>query len=129
MAFELPESLFTGIKSLDDDHRELIAGINAIADAERAADKSALVSRLTAFKEHLAQHFHSEEAQLKTLNYPKLGSHSRHHSEIVVAIERLIRDVQNCAPVERVAHTCFHEVVSAVLLRDMQFINWLADQR
>lgn len=129
LAFELPESLVTGVKSLDDDHRELVAGINAIAEAEQAADQSALLDRLTAFKEQLVEHFQSEEAYLESLNYPQLAAHSQHHSEIMVAIERLIRDVQNGDPVERVAHTCFHEVVSAVLLRDMQFLNWLADQR
>jgi hemerythrin len=82
---------------------------------------------LTEFKAHLSEHFQYEESHLRAVGYPKLSAHAKHHAEMIVVLDRLIGDVQNGEPTDGVAYICFHELVSAILLRDMQFINWLAD--
>jgi hemerythrin-like metal-binding protein len=128
MAFELTASFLTGIDHLDGEHRELMARINSIADLERSRDTAALIRALLEFRADLTRHFEGEEAHLKDLSYPKLSSHAKHHAEIIVALERLTRGVEIDEPIEAgVANVCFHELISAVLLNDMQFINWLAD--
>jgi len=128
MSFELSESYLTGVRHLDDDHRELVARINAIDELERAKNNTALVGALLEFKKHFVEHFRREEADLKRVKYPKLNSHTKHHAETIVALERLIRSVE-CGEqnADSVAGRCFHELIAAVILQDMQFLNWLAD--
>lgn len=129
MKFELRESMRTGIEQIDADHWELIACVNSIAGLGESADTAALVAALARFRTDLATHFQSEETHMGAVNYPKLGSHAKHHAETIEALDRLIRDVQTGAPTEGgVAHICYHELISVVLLRDMQFINWMADR-
>lgn len=130
MAFELNHTLRTGIADLDADHLHLVEHVNAIADAEKAGSIDALLARIAAFKNDLAEHFRGEEEHLRAVHYPKTGAHARHHAEIIVALDRLMRDVETGAVTAgEIAATCYHELISTVLLRDMQFVNWLADQQ
>ena len=128
MPFVLPASLVRGIEKLDEDHRHLVGRVNAIAEAERNADQPALLNGLGAFKADLAEHFAAEESYLRAVNYPKQGAHATHHAEVIVALDRLVRDLKNGDRTDGIAHTCFNEQVTAVLLRDMQFLNRLADR-
>lgn len=130
MKFKFMESLRTGIKTLDDDHRDLIGRVNLIAELEQPADTAALIDALSEFKADLVRHFQSEEAHLRAVNYPRLDSHARHHAETILALDRLMRDVENSEPIEGgAAYVCYHELVVVVLQRDMQFINWAADRQ
>jgi len=128
MPFVLPTSLLTGIDKLDEDHRQLVGRVNAIAEAERNANQPALLEGLGAFRADLEEHFEAEEAHLRAVNYPKQSAHATHHAEVIVALDRLVRDLRSGDRTDGVAHTCFNELVTAVLLRDMQFLNWLADR-
>ncbi|MCF8468804.1 MAG: hemerythrin family protein, partial [Sneathiella sp.] len=129
MRFEFTESVRTGIGHLDDDHRNLISRINSIAELERFADTTAIIDALSEFKADLAKHFQSEEAYLKAVDYPKFSHHATHHEETINALDRLMREVQDGEPIEgAVADICYHELISVVLRRDLEFINWLADR-
>jgi hemerythrin-like metal-binding protein len=128
--FDLPSSFLTGIEHLDGEHRELIGRINSVAELERSGETALLLGALANFMADLAEHFASEETHLKDMNYPKLSSHNKHHAETIVALERLIRDMKNGEPIERgVAHICFHELISAVLMTDMEFVSWLVESK
>lgn len=129
MSYVLPSSLLTGIADLDEDHRQLIACVNVIAAAERQADHAALLDGLAAFKADLVGHFEAEERHLQAVDYPRHSAHATHHAEVIVALDRLARGLKTGDRTEGIAHTCFHELVTAVLLRDIQFLNWLADRR
>lgn len=130
MAYKLNDNLRTGVAYLDEDHDDLVENVNGIADAEKAGSFEALLRRLAAFKNDLAEHFRDEENLLRELRYPKAAAHSRHHAEVIFALDRLICDVEAGAAVTgEIAATCYHELVSTVLLRDMEFVNWLADQQ
>lgn len=128
MPFQFSESLRTGIEALDADHRALIDDINRIEAAEQNLDAPALMKMMSEFRASLAGHFREEENQLRSVGYPRRDAHSRHHAETLVTLDRLIRDMEAGQPIDGgVANACFHEVVSAVLLQDMRFLNWLAD--
>jgi len=127
--FKFTESVRTGIKHLDDDHLNLISRINSVAELEPFADTVAIINALSEFRTDLAKHFQSEEAHLKAVDYPKLAYHARHHEETINALDQLMRDIENGEPIEgTVADICYHELISTVLRRDMEFINWLADR-
>ena len=129
MRFNFTESIQTGNRRLDEEHRNLISRINSIAELEQFSDSMGIISALSEFKADLAQHFQSEEAHLKAVGYPKFSFHARHHEETINALDRLIRDIQNGEPIEGVvADICYHELISTVLRRDMEFVNWMADR-
>jgi len=130
VTFKFLDAFETEIDPLDDEHRSLVATINAIAEIEERADAAALEAALSAFLAELAAHFRGEEAHLQAAGSPYLAAHALHHADIVAALERLIAEVRNGTPVAGgVAHVCYHQLVSAVLRMDMDFVNWLADRR
>lgn len=129
MKFKFSESIQTGIKHLDDDHRNLISHINSIAELEPFTDTKAIIDALSKFKADLSKHFQSERTYLKAVDYPKLNFHTKHHEETINAFDQLMRDIQEGKPLEgRVADICYHELITVVLRRDLEFINWLADR-
>lgn len=129
MKFEFTVSLQTGIDHLDEDHRDLISRINSIAELEQTSDATAIIGALLSFRDDLTKHFRSEETHLKAVVYPKYSFHARHHEETLIALDRLINDIRSGELIEgTVADICYHELVSTVLRRDMEFINWLADR-
>ncbi len=122
--------MLTGIKAIDDDHRDLIAQVNAIAELERVADKAALSAALADFKADLARHFEMEITHLRTERFPEVDAHAKHHDEMLAALDRLIHDIAagGKSAGGEVARSCYHELVTVVLMKDMQFVNWLADR-
>jgi len=128
VVFELTESLHTGIGHVDDEHRSLISRINSIGALERSADMEALIGALAAFKADLAEHFENEEVYLKEVNYPELRSHAKHHAETIVVLDRLIRNHRDGGSIDGgAANACYHQLITVLLRKDMQFANWLAD--
>ena len=130
MSFKLLEGAQTGIEHLDAEHSNLVSNINTIADSERSPDTAATIDALSQFKANLWAHFQNEEAELKARDYPEFSDHARHHADTIDALDGLIRDVQDGAALEEPASSyCYHELMSTVLRRDMEFINWLADRQ
>lgn len=129
MSFKLLESAHTGIEHLDAEHQNLISGINAIARSERSANTARAIDALSQFKMDLIAHFQNEEAELERVNYPEFSNHARHHADIIDALDRLACEIEDGkSGKEAVSSYCYHELMSTVLRRDMEFINWLADR-
>lgn len=126
--FQLSESFRTGLDRLDEEHRALIDRINEVAEAERAGG-AGLLPALRDFRDELCRHFRDEEAELEAAGYPDRRAHAEHHAQSLVALDGLIARIEGQPRRDGgVAATCFHELISAVLLRDMEFVNWLADR-
>lgn len=126
-SFDLPESFLTDIAQLDDEHRALMAHINSVAELERGGDKNGMLASLAHFMADLAEHFRREEGLFGTLGYPKLVEHAKHHTETMSALDGLARDIQEGELANsRAAHTCLHELLSAIIRIDKEFTNWLS---
>jgi hemerythrin len=127
MPFDLPNSFLTGIERIDSDHKALVARINSVAAHEQSKDRNRLLAALAHFMADLADHFHWEEQMLKEMNYPQLESHTKHHAEAILALDRLIRSAESGTPFSpSVAHVCFDRLIAAVLMTDMEFANWFS---
>ncbi len=127
--FRITESLRTGVPALDNDHEQLIEHINAMAELEDSAGSEEMLEALERFHAHLVRHFQAEESNLREVAYPRIEAHLKHHADILKALDRLMDDIRRNEPIEgSAAQICYHELVSAVLFRDMQFVNWLADR-
>lgn len=129
MTFNLPDSLRTGFPEIDEDHEVLISRLNMIDRAERSGDPEKLLARLHDLRAELVGHFHTEEAILREAGYPEANGHAEHHAEIIASLENLIRDFRAGQVRGGIAETCFRDLVSVLLTRDMEFHSWLADRR
>lgn len=128
--FALTEAMLTGLPQLDGEHQDLVLCINRLEDAERNGDLAEVLRLLAVFKSGLADHFDREEAYLGLIRFPRMDNHAKHHAETIVALERIIEDVRaGMRALGDVAAHCFNELLQAVLLMDMQVINWRADRQ
>jgi hemerythrin-like metal-binding protein len=83
------EMLATGHAVLDEDHRQLVALVNQLADRvvnhKGAQDYLALLGELVA---HTRAHFSREERLMAGCDYPDAGAHKSEH-------ERLLQDAND----------------------------------
>lgn len=89
------DSLSVGIKSIDEQHRQLLEITNALFTAclegEDAAREFFIKSARKA-AEYVQSHFRAEEALLEKAGYPGLGEHRAEHEKFV---KELIAQVRN----------------------------------
>jgi len=90
MSFEWSESLSTGIKEIDDQHKELIARINQLLDAcTGKQDKEAVAGYLSFLREYVAYHFAAEERDMTQYKYPGLIAHEAEHEHFKQRVNQL----------------------------------------
>ncbi|WP_374312885.1 bacteriohemerythrin [Dongia sp.] len=126
-SFVLLPSMRTGVDSLDAEHQDLVSAINRIGVAEQDGDQGALLVSLHAFRSELADHFANEEHYLRMLKYPESDAHVRHHSNVIIALDSL-RENLGITPAG-IAARCYTELLTAVVTKDMEFLNWLDAKR
>lgn len=128
--YSLTPSMQTGIAQLDAEHQDLVMAINRIEEAERHGATPGVIMQLREFKEHLTEHFDSEERYLRMLHYPDADAHAKHHAETVTALDRMLQSVLDGEiEIGEIARECFHELLGTVITVDMRFLNWHAEHK
>ncbi|MDP3426148.1 MAG: bacteriohemerythrin [Humidesulfovibrio sp.] len=93
--FQWNDSLLTGIKTIDDQHRQLVDMVNALHDSVEEVGQHCpapdLVARLKAYA---AEHFHVEEGYMQAFAYPEYEAHLKEHQTFVDAVQTF---EDNCA--------------------------------
>ncbi len=79
--FELKESYLLGVQNMDDEHKELVIRINALADALGNRNNTSLAFQSLA--EFTAQHFNHEEKYMASISYPDLENHKKIHAKLL----------------------------------------------
>jgi hemerythrin len=88
---EWNDKLSVGVDMIDGDHKRLVAMVNELHDAVRAArGKDVMGKVLDGLIEYTKTHFGREEAEMKKFNYPKAADHLREHA----ALAKQVIDVQ-----------------------------------
>jgi hemerythrin-like metal-binding protein len=127
--YALTEAMLTGVARLDSEHQDLVAVINRIDAAELTGDASEVLLQLTAFKDGLVHHFRSEEDYLDMAAYPRKHAHESHHTGTIKALDAMMDKVRSDpGSLGKIAVNCFTELLRNVLLMDMEFLNWRAEQ-
>jgi|TARA_Y100000310_G_scaffold286289_1_gene310321 hemerythrin len=81
---EWSESFSVGVKTLDDQHKTLIAMINALIDASDGEDASDVLSAsIASMIEYAATHFDEEERLMLEYDYPDYETQRRQHGEFI----------------------------------------------
>ncbi len=90
-AYIFSDEYLTGIKLIDDEHRQLFALVNevhALVNDDLIFDKYDEIMRiLTELKNYTEMHFQDEESYMEKINYPDLDAQRRAHNTF---IERLV---------------------------------------
>lgn len=88
--FEWTDTLLVGIKDIDEQHRQLVAMINALHDAVaqqgQHCPQPELVARL---KTYAAEHFHIEEGYMQAFADPGFAAHAEQHEGFCAAVNSL----------------------------------------
>lgn len=90
MVIEFDDSLITGNKTIDEQHKELIKKIsNLVASCEQGDGKIKAVKMLDYLEEYTDFHFTAEEELQKNANYPNYEAHHAKHEEFKQTIKEL----------------------------------------
>jgi methyl-accepting chemotaxis protein len=90
------ESMRTGIKTIDDQHKELFTAVNNfIADAEKGVGKANLKKAVDFLNEYTATHFSDEEQIQRRYGYPDYENHRRIHEKFKQTAQELAGKLQN----------------------------------
>ena len=90
MKVEFDESLVTGNTMIDNQHKELIAKIDALLTCcEQGGGKVQAIKMLDYLENYTEFHFTEEEKLQKEVSYPALEGHRQKHEEFKKAVEVL----------------------------------------
>jgi hemerythrin len=85
----MEEDRLTGVKLIDEEHRELAESINSVYEAVLLVNKNLILLRLKGLLELLKTHFADEERLMKETRYPGYISHKLEHDRFFAQIEGL----------------------------------------
>ncbi len=90
MKVEFDDSLITGNTMIDNQHKELIAKIDALLICcEQGGGKVQAIKMLDYLENYTEFHFTEEEKLQKEVSYPALEGHRQKHEEFKKAVEVL----------------------------------------
>jgi hemerythrin-like metal-binding protein len=84
------EEMSVGIDELDEDHKQLIAIINRLAENRGKASRVGVVRQcLLALRRYAELHFAREERVMRACDYPMLSGHSATHKAFVARVREV----------------------------------------
>jgi hemerythrin-like metal-binding protein len=93
--FQWNDSLLTGIKTIDEQHRLLVDMVNDLHDAVQQSGQHCPAPELVArLKAYAAEHFHVEEGYMQAFAYPGFEAHLKEHQSFADAVQTF---EDNCA--------------------------------
>lgn len=115
MAIEWKTDLETGLKVIDDQHRELFCRFNKLLAACKAGKGRDEVMKVLLFlNDYIRSHFSEEETLQRQFNYPGYPAHQALHCGFIKTVEELERQFKD----EGVN-------VSLVIQTNQMMVNWL----
>lgn len=89
-----------GVKTIDDQHRELFDRVGAFVETVRKpvewSEKVDAVNETLAFmKDYVVSHFRDEEAYQREVGYPGRAGHARIHQEMVAYVAAVSEEFEN----------------------------------
>lgn len=90
MYLELEDSLLTGNKEIDEQHREWIDRINKLTQScEKGSGKLEAIKMLDYMADYSEIHFNAEEKLQEEAGYPGIEEHKKKHAEFKQAVKEL----------------------------------------
>jgi len=126
------EEFITGIKSVDDQHRQLVDLVNKFEDASRRGKGSRIMSEiLNDLVGYTQEHFAHEEKIMEECGFPGLKQHKANHRQLLQKIERFQFefDTEKRRVTADVRELLLYWVRSHILQDDMAYAQHLEQSR
>ncbi|MFC1747636.1 hemerythrin family protein [Pseudomonadota bacterium] len=81
--FKWDSDLDVGVEKLNDQHKELIARMELVYEADQTGVKDDVISAVQHLMESVIIHFKDEEEYLASINYPTLDAHKKIHKNLI----------------------------------------------
>lgn len=88
------DRLLVGHGAIDRSHRDFVAVVNAL----RTCGEDQAQVCLERVQEHLGQHFETEEALMRSTNFPATDCHVEEHDKVVKAVSQVL-ELRRCGSV------------------------------
>ena len=127
MRYQFTSDCMTGIKEIDDEHRQLFESVNEVFDElEKEGDESQKIMKLLVaeLKDYAAEHFAHEEAYMEKTGDPELESQRSEHRYFTEKVNAISFDdltpenAKKQLPelMEFIAHWLYHHILSSDVL-------------
>lgn len=101
---ELPAELYTGIKDIDAQHRELFSRANAVLFPESGRlEVKDILDSLAFLIKYVDRHFYDEERLMQAYDYPRLESHQKQHQRLRQDVGELYRRAKRTNSIQDLA--------------------------
>lgn len=95
MAIEWTQNLSVGVESIDQQHKTLFDKANELFEAGKNNKTKEFIAELLEFLDaYTKQHFQSEEAYMRSINYPGYNDQKKLHTDFIAALTSLKKDYQ-----------------------------------
>jgi hemerythrin-like metal-binding protein len=81
--YEWSKDLEVGVDTIDAQHRELFAAINALLREEGSAAPEEIPGVIAYLEDYVVNHFGMEEVYMRRLTYPGYPSHKNEHVQFI----------------------------------------------
>lgn len=128
MKLQWLESFSIGIKSIDDDHKNILQAMQNVQVAVENQDYSLCSSLLDELVDLAMAHFEREEEYLAHVSYPYIEEHILYHQELLLKI-KAVRTICNNANSQGGLEECFYSMaeflIDDIIEGDLQFKSYL----
>jgi hemerythrin len=116
MALRWTSALALGVAEIDAQHQELFRRFERLEDAILAHDRSEAARLLDYLRDHVREHFATEEVLMRAVGYPRLAEHGAEHGAFAAEIAKL-----------EIARERDGTTATLVLKLDQDLGGWLRD--
>lgn len=133
MTYSWDDSLNTGHKLVDDEHKAIVVLLNdLVAICNDNKPKAEILDSLNLIAKHTVEHFNDEEDIQKQINYPQYNFHKKQHDDFVAEVVEIIEEFKSNNDIPWLL-TKVDEVIVAWLIRHMKgsdkhFVNYVLKQ-
>lgn len=93
MAIEWTPNLSVGVTSIDQQHKTLFDKANELFEAGKSNKTKEFISEMLDFLDaYTKQHFQSEEAYMRSINYPGYNDQKKLHTDFIAALANLKKE-------------------------------------
>lgn len=124
--YYLPRSFSIPYQSIDDEHRQLIALLNRLAEGAELRAQQDVRLTATQFLEDMRTHFREEETLMRAVGYPRVEEHAAHHETSLKSMTGLLRDALDTGELQQNAlDEVFSVLIDVVVKTDLYFEEFL----
>ncbi|MDR1128127.1 MAG: hemerythrin family protein [Treponema sp.] len=131
--YEWDDSLLTGQKTIDEQHKNLFAAVNNLLETAEAGKGEADIKKSLDFlTDYTIKHFFDEQALQQKYNYPDYQNHVKYHEEFKATVRdlshQLILKGSSKALVDELCKKFGDWLVNHIKIQDKKFAAYIREK-